>query len=234
MTDTPNVLLIGAGALGCAAARALAATRTVALTLVDDDVVELSNLQRQVLYDGGDIGEPKVEAAAARLRTEFGTAVTARNERAGASNAAALLAGADIVIDACDDPDTKFLLNRECVQARLPLIYGGVARTGGQWMLIEPGRSCCLACVFPPQGSESAQGCSAMGILAPVAGLVGTMQALMALSWLARPSRSRSGRLFLYELTRARLRYVDFPRSPGCDCRAAASDPCARSDRGLS
>jgi len=221
-TARPRIVLIGAGALGCAAARALAQSGAVDLTMVDDDVVEPSNLQRQVLYDGGDVGRLKVDAAAARLKANLGLTITTEAARIDAANAARVLAGADVVIDGCDDPDTKFLLNRVCVALGIPLVYGGVARTGGQWMLVRPGISCCLECVFPDTGDEIAQGCSALGILAPVAGFVGVMQAQSALAVALEPQRATAGRLFVYELTGARLRHVDFPARQGCTCRVAA------------
>jgi molybdopterin/thiamine biosynthesis adenylyltransferase len=217
------MLVVGAGALGCAAARTLAREPGVALTLVDDDRVELSNLQRQVLYRDDDIGRPKVEAACEALEREFDATVSGVASRFDATTGTALVAGADIVIDATDDPPTKFLINRLCVEASKPWIYAGVARTSGQWMLVVPGRSACLECVFPeiPGAAETAEGCSALGILAPVAGVVGSMQALVALAFAANPQRSRPGRLHVYELGGARSRAVDFPPRADCFCRAA-------------
>lgn len=221
---SPRILVVGAGALGCAAARTLAHERDLAVTLVDDDRVELSNLQRQVLYEDADVGSLKVEAAARRLARDFGAMVTAVAGRLDAATGPALVAGSDLVIDATDDPDTKFLIGRLSVEARVPYVYGGVVRTGGQWMLVVPGRSACLECVFPPAGHETAQGCSALGILAPVAGVVGSMQAITALAYLRRPDRSTPGRLHLYELTGARRsRHVDFPPQDSCFCRSAAT-----------
>jgi molybdopterin/thiamine biosynthesis adenylyltransferase len=156
------------------------------------------------------VGRAKVEAAAVRLQREYGAAITACRERLSAQNADRLVTGADLVLDGCDDPATKFLLNRTCLAHSVPLVYGGVARTGGQWMLIDPARSACLECVFPAAGSETAQGCSALGILAPVAGVVGTMQAMAALAFLEGSARARAGSLFVYELAGVRMRRIDF------------------------
>lgn len=240
-SDPANVLLVGAGALGCAAARTLASAaddgRRVSLTLVDADRVEASNLQRQVLYGNSDLGRLKVEAAAERLAAEFAVPVLPRALRVDAANAAELVAAHDIVLDGTDDPATKFLLNRVCVRAGVPLVHGGVVRTGGQWMLVEPGVSACLSCVFPETAPGGAEGCASLGILAPVAGVIGSMQALAALRRLFQPELSRPGRLFLYELGGRRFRYVDFPPSPDCCCRpgdlresesAAAAEPFLR------
>lgn len=222
-----RIVVVGAGALGCAAARTLAQEVSVdvsmEIVLVDDDLVELSNLQRQVLYDEGDLGARKVDAAAARLKRDFGTTVHAVAARFDAFCGPSLLVDAAVVIDGTDDPATKFLIARLAREAGLPSVYGGVARTGGQWMLTVPGVSACLECVFPERGEamETAAGCSALGILAPVAGVVGAMQALITIAFLKRPQRAIPGRLHMYELTGARSRHVDFPPSAECPCGAA-------------
>ena len=211
--------MVGAGALGCAAARTLAQTAGIAVTLVDPDHVELSNLQRQVLYVEADIGRLKVEAAAERLARDFSRPVTAIAARFDLETGPALLEGADLVIDATDDPDTKFLLGRLCCAAGLPYVYGGVVRTGGQWMLVEPGVSACLECLFPARGPENSEGCSALGVLAPVAGFVGCMQAFSALTFLLAPERAHPGRLHVYELGGARTRRLDIKPDDDCFCR---------------
>ncbi|HXC52700.1 MAG TPA: ThiF family adenylyltransferase [Candidatus Limnocylindrales bacterium] len=223
--ERPRVLVVGAGALGCAAARTLAQDGSVAITLVDFDDVELSNLQRQVLYNDEDLGRSKVAAAAARLAEEFGVTIETVHARFDDENGAALVAGADLVIDATDDPATKFLIARLSSASRAPSVYAGVARTGGQWMLVVPGKSACLECVFPKRAFESqnAEGCAALGILAPVAGFVGAMQAITALAFLHDPASVVAGRLHLYELTGARSRHIDFPIDDACGCRAARS-----------
>lgn len=218
--SAPRILVVGAGALGCAAARTLAQDRTVRIKLVDADRVELSNLQRQVLYTDADVGRLKVDAAAERLASDFGVRVETAALRLDAESGPMLVADADIVIDATDDPPTKFLIGRLCVEAAVPYVYGGVARTGGQWLLVDPGNSACLECVFPFAGAdESAAGCSALGILAPVAGVVGAMQALAALAFLRRPERATTGRLHVYELTGVRSRHVDFTPDASCFCQ---------------
>ncbi|MBI5504868.1 MAG: HesA/MoeB/ThiF family protein [Deltaproteobacteria bacterium] len=218
-----NVLLVGAGALGCAAARTLASSaarlaQNLRLTLVDPDRVEVSNLQRQVLYRDSDVGRPKVEAAAQILAADFGATVETARLRLDEASGPALVAAHDIVIDGTDDPRTKFLLSRLCVEAGVPLVHGGVVRIGGQWMLIEPRVSACLACVFPEAAPSGNEGCASLGILAPVAGVVGSMQAITALRRLFEPGRVRAGRMFIYQLGGVRMRHVDFPPSPDCFC----------------
>ena len=223
-----RVVVVGAGALGCATLRTLARDGRTDIVLVDFDDVELSNLQRQVLFTDGDCGRAKVEVAAARLKEEFGVTIETHGVRFDERNGAGLVAGADVVIDATDDPATKFLIARLSDEAGIASVYGGVVRTQGQWMLAVPGRSACLECVFPARDelSETAAGCAALGILAPVAGFVGAMQAITAITYLEDPDRAVAGRLHLYELTGARSRHIDFPVEETCRCRAARRDVC--------
>jgi len=221
-----SVLLIGVGALGCPAAAALTRAGVGTITLLDPDRVELSNLQRQPLFRDADIGRPKVEIAAARLR-DLGslTSVVARQERFE-DGMDGLVGDHDLVIDACDDPIAKLQLNAAAVRTRTPLIYGGVVRTSGQTMPVVPGTSACLECVFADDGRGDAGSCSEMGILAPVAGVIGALQALSALRILGG-DRSGAGRMVVYSLTGRRWRQIAFSRDelcPACGARPPVSD----------
>jgi molybdopterin/thiamine biosynthesis adenylyltransferase len=205
------------GALGCAASYALALAGIGRLTLVDDDRVERANLQRQILFDETALGERKVEAAASALAaTAPGCEVEARADRVRQDNADRYLEGCSVVIDSTDDPRAKYLLNRTATRGRRPLVYGGVARTGGMAMLVDPRRSACLQCAFPlsPQAEEDA-GCDRMGILATVAGVIGSLQAHLALRSLL-DDRSAAGILFVYDLRGPHWRKLEFARDPNC------------------
>ncbi len=219
-----HALVVGAGALGCAAAQTLAASGVGRLSLVDDDCVELSNLQRQVLFDRATIGRPKATAAAESLaRIAPSCEVAPWVERLAAGNVERFVGDHDVVVDASDDPETKYLLNRAAIRCRVPLVYGGVARTGGMALLVDPGRSACLACAFPAETAAADDGCDRLGILAPVAGLVGTLEADLALRALLG-DRSAAGILFVYELRGTRWRELRFARRPDCDaCVDAAT-----------
>ncbi|HET9062196.1 MAG TPA: ThiF family adenylyltransferase, partial [Candidatus Binatia bacterium] len=161
--ERASALVVGIGALGCQAAAALVSAGIGDLTLVDDDRVERSNLQRQVLFDDADIGRPKAIAAALALQAEaLASTITARTERVTPDNAADLVGNHDVTIDATDDPDSKYLLNRTAVEAGKPLVYGGVARTGGLTLAVRPGVSACLACAFPPQLARGDESCAAL------------------------------------------------------------------------
>jgi len=210
--------VVGLGALGCPASELLANAGIARLTLLDADRVESSNLQRQILFDERDLGRRKVEAAAERLVRGHGTKVEPLPERLTADNARALFEQHDFVLDCCDDPDTKFLMNATALATRTAYCYAGVIRLQGQAMVILPHDSACLACVFGAGASQlGVGGCSAQGILAPVAGVVGSLQALLALHYLDTPAEALGGRMYLYSLEGRRWHAIRFPRLDSCD-----------------
>jgi len=221
--ERSNALVVGVGALGCQVAQALVTAGIGALTLVDDDRVERSNLQRQILFNEGDIGRPKAVAAALVLRSCAPTSViVARTEKITAHNVIELVADHDVIIDATDDPESKYLLNRSAIETRTPFVYGGVARTGGLTLAVQPGRSACLACAFPPQPAHTSESCSALGILAPVAGVIGALQAHLAIR-LIENTAAVAGTLYAYETRGRRWRTIRFDRDPECStCSPAA------------
>jgi adenylyltransferase/sulfurtransferase len=200
----------------------LARSSLARLTLVDPDRIERSNLQRQVLFDAADVGRTKVDVAAERLATP-GLEIARLCTRLDAANAMDLIAAHDFVIDACDDPATKFSINSTAVRAGVPFSYGGVTRTSGLTMTVIPGATACLECVFPGRSTqaERADGCQDQGILAPVAGVIGSLQACHALAVLeakdaSTAGRVPAGRLFVYEIRSRRWRVIDAPRARGC------------------
>ncbi len=170
--------VIGVGGLGCPASMALSNVASL-LTLVDFDVVEPSNLHRQPWHHPSDVGRPKVDSAAHKLRSLFpALKVVGLSMKVTAQNVDALFELHDVVIDGTDSGDTKFLLNDAAVRARKPLVYGGVLRMSGQAMRIEPGGPC-LRCLFdgPPDGAPS---CAQAGVLGSMAGVIGGLQAELA------------------------------------------------------
>jgi len=225
--ESVSALVVGAGALGCQAAAALAALGVGKLTLVDDDRVERSNLQRQILFDGADIGRPKVVAAALALRSEAATStILAQVERLTPRNARTLLSSHDVAIDATDDPDSKYLINRTANETGRPFVYGGVARTTGLVMAVRPGHTACLACAFPPQLSHDDDSCAVLGILAPIAGVIGALQAHLAMRLLADPPAA-AGILYVYEARGRRWRTLQFDRDPNCSICSPANQHAA-------
>jgi adenylyltransferase/sulfurtransferase len=208
------------GGLGCPAVLALAQAGIRRLTIADPDVVDASNLHRQPWYRSSDIGTPKVEAAVRRVSAAFPSIqLRALSQRVDRSSAAALFGEHGAIIDGTDDVETKFLLSDMAVLHRVPLVYGGVLRVEGQAMLIGSGGPC-LRCLFEqPAGGDAVLSCAQAGVLGTVAGVVGAMQALLALSALAG-ERHRYGQLFRFDGWTLRERVISV--QPEADCPACA------------
>jgi molybdopterin-synthase adenylyltransferase len=218
-----RVLVVGLGGLGCPAALALAGAGVGTLGLVDPDVVEPANLPRQTLYDEGDLGRPKVEAAAARLlaaaphlRAEL------YRERVAADAAGRRLIEAfDVVIDGTDAIVTKFALSDAAIAAGRPLVHAGVLGFRAQLLTILPGRSACYRCIFedaPPP--EETPGCEAAGVLGPI--VAGTVQASEALRILQGAAPAFANRLLTLDVRTGRTRAVAVQVNPRCPvCHAA-------------
>ena len=215
-----RVLVVGAGGLGCPALLALA-PRVAEVGIVDDDVVELSNLNRQILHRTADLGRPKVDSASDALRARFPSlAVTPIRARVGADNARALFAGWDVVIDGTDSIESKFLINDFCVDSSVPLVHGGCVRYSGQVMTIVPG-SACYRCLFeapPPPGA--APSCSVAGILGAFAGVIGALQAAEALAILDGKPRL-AGQILVVDGRAGTRRTVRVKQRPGCEAHRA-------------
>jgi len=214
-------VIIGMGGLGCPAAVALAASGARRLTLVDGDVVEPSNLHRQPLYGPEDVGRRKVDVALERLRAAFPElAVEALCLRVGPGEVDTLLGEHALAIDGTDSVAAKFLLSDAVARTRTPLVSGGVVQWGGQAMRIDPGGAC-LRCLYgtPPREDEVPT-CARAGVLGSLAGVLGALQASLALGPPAPPGRST---LHVVDGRSLRLRTLTVPRVPGCPgCGAAA------------
>lgn len=220
--------IVGVGGLGAPAAAVLAASGATALTLIDDDVVEMSNLPRQPLYDTDDLGAPKVEAAARRLRAHHpDLTVTAIRARVDAGNARTLLAGHAVLLDGTDGLPGKAMLNDAAIALGIPLVHAGAVGLDGQLFTIVPGRTACLRCLFPELPDEDdLPTCQQSGILGPVVGAVGIAAAGEALRILRGEAPELSDRLAILDGTRVRWRTVALrpnPRCPACNAARARS-----------
>jgi molybdopterin/thiamine biosynthesis adenylyltransferase len=224
-----SVLVIGAGGLGGPALLVLGAAGVGRIVLVEDDVVETSNLNRQPLFREADVGARKAAAAAARLRAiRPGAALDVRDERFDAGNAVELVRAADVVLDGSDNFATKFLANDAALRARKPLVHGGVLRTTAQVLTIAPaGLGGCLRCLFegpPPDGSVPS--CAEAGVLGATASFAGALMGAEALRLLEGERGAYEGRLFTFEARTARGRLVLVRRRPGCPA-CAGTQPLA-------
>lgn len=214
---TNRVAIVGVGGLGAPAAAALATTGTP-LSLFDPDTVELSNLPRQPLYGHDDVGEPKVEAAARRLRArESDLAVVASHVAIEEDNASEFLSGHAAILDATDGMDVKVLLNEAAVALGIPLVHAGVLGLDGQLMTIVPGRSACLRCLFRELPDEDeVPSCQQAGILGPVVGAVGLAAAREASEIVAGRPAPLENRLAILDGTSLRWRHLALRRHLEC------------------
>jgi molybdopterin-synthase adenylyltransferase len=221
-----HALIVGLGGLGAPAAQFLAAAGVGRLTLCDPDRVDLTNLQRQILYSGADIGARKVDAGRARLAAinpDVGVAVLP--ERVGPGELARLVADADVVLDCTDSFATRHAINRACVQARKPLVSGAALRFDGQLSVfdVRDAASPCYHCLFGEDGELEETRCATMGVFAPLVGIVGSTQAAEALKLIAGVGTSLAGRLLLLDALTMQWREVRVPRDPACPvCGARA------------
>ena len=221
------MLIVGAGGLGCPAALYLAAAGIGRLTLADSDKVDLTNLQRQILYRTQSVGVHKVEAArSALLAINPEVNLVPVMQRIDASAAQALVAQADLVLDCSDNFATRHALNRACVRHRKPLVAGAAIRTDAQLMVFDLAKpdTPCYACLFPEDGEVEEVQCSVMGVLAPLTGVIGAMQAMEALKLLAGFGESLSGRMLMFDASGAEWRSVRVKKDPACPVCATPAD----------
>jgi molybdopterin-synthase adenylyltransferase len=226
MASEGKILIVGAGGLGIPAAWALARGGVKSLTLVDPDPVELSNLPRQFIFTDADIGRPKVEAAREHLVERFpGVSIDARAIALDESNAAALIGGHSFIIDATDSPSVKFLINDVCVRLGVPFVYAGVIGIRGQAMTVLPRRSACLRCLFEePPGDDEAASCRDAGIIGPVAGAIGEIEATEAIRCVTGRAPNLAGKILTYDAgSNPRVRIASVGARPGCACGAFAA-----------
>ena len=209
-----RVAIVGMGGVGAPAALYLAAAGVGTLRLIDDDAVALSNLQRQIIFAEADVGDPKVEAGAARLcALNAHVEVETAPERLTPDTAAWLLDGCDLALDGTDDFETRFATNAACVAAGVPLVSGALGRWSGQ-VGVFAGRPCyrCLVPEVPPD----AETCARVGVVGALAGVVGSMAALEAIKLITGAGDALTGRLLLYDGLAGTTRTVAVAANPAC------------------
>lgn len=219
-----RVLVIGAGGLGSPAALYLAASGVGQLVLVDDDVVDLTNLQRQIVHTTGRIGQPKVDSAkTALLQINPEIDIVGVRERLAGARLAELVSSATVVLDCSDNFATRHAVNHACVTAGVPLVAGAVIRFDGQLSVFDPrdAASPCYACLFPPGAGFEDAACSTMGVFAPLVGVIGAMQAAEALKLIAAIGVSLAGRLLMLDGKAMEWTSISVARDPACPVCAA-------------
>ena len=213
-----KVLIVGLGGLGSPAAMYLAVAGVGQLVLNDHDRVDLSNLQRQVIHGTENLGEPKTASARkalARLNPE--TRVVTLDRRLASEELGEAVAGVDLVLDCSDNFATRFAINAACVKAGKPLVSGAVIRFEGQLTVFTPGRgdSPCYNCLYPDRG-ELAESCARTGVIAPLPGIIGSLQAMEAVKLLVGVGDSLCGRLLLFDALTMEWHRMTFSKNPNC------------------
>jgi molybdopterin/thiamine biosynthesis adenylyltransferase len=218
-----HAVIVGLGGLGTPAAQFLAAAGIGRLTLCDADSVDLTNLQRQILYAGPDVGARKVDAARGRLAAiNPDVRLETIAARVGHDELRPLAADADVVLDCSDNFDTRQAVNRACVAAHTPLVSGAAIRFDGQLAVFDTRdpSSPCYHCLFGEGEALEETRCATMGVFAPLVGIVGSTQAAEALKLVAGVGTSLAGRLLLIDALAMQWRELTVPRDPECPvCR---------------
>ncbi len=214
-----HALVVGAGGLGSPVALYLASAGVGTVTIVDDDTVELTNLQRQIAHNLSRIGQPKVASAAQTMHAiNPEVRVHALQERAGAARLNVLVATADVVIDCSDNFATRHLVNAACVAHARPLVSGAAIGFDGQVSVYDTRDAAtpCYACLFPPDAVFEEVRCATMGVFAPLVGIIGSVQAVEALKLLAGVGTSLAGRLQMLDARTMEWTEIGVERASGC------------------
>jgi len=226
-----RVLVVGAGGLGSPAALYLAASGIGTLGVVDCDVVEVSNLQRQVLFDTQDVGRAKADAAREHLvALNPQISVVAHALELKAANVAELVHQYDVVVDGCDRVATRYLVNDACVIFAKPLVSAAIYRFEGQAMTYVPGRGPCYRCLFPDVGAGVTPSCAEAGVLGVLPGVLGAIQATEAIKIILGIGELLIGRLLTYDALAMRFGDFAFARRPDCAVCGDHPDICAPRD----
>jgi molybdopterin-synthase adenylyltransferase len=227
-----HVLLIGAGGIGCPAMQYLAAAGVGTISVVDDDNVALSNLQRQVLYSESDVGRPKVDAARAAVsRLNPDIAFHALNQRISADTPASMLDNVDAVIDGSDNFATRLIVNDLCFSARIPLISAAIGQFHGQigtftgWQDDAPCYRCFVGDAHDPDDCDD---CATQGVLGAMCGLMGSFAAMEAIRMITGFGETQTGKLHLFDGLKPGMRTITLPKDPEC-----SSCGCTRSSNAL-
>ncbi|HYM82871.1 MAG TPA: molybdopterin-synthase adenylyltransferase MoeB [Candidatus Dormibacteraeota bacterium] len=230
-----KVLLIGAGGLGSPAALYLAAAGVGTLGIVDFDVVDVSNLQRQILHTTDRVGERKVESARKSIQAlNPETKVVAHEEMLTTDNVERIIAGYDVILDGTDTFETRYALNDAAVAAGIPVVHASVFRFEGQLTVLKPFDGPCYRCLYPtPPPPELAPGCSVAGVLGVVPGIMGMLQANEVLKLLLGIGEPLVGRLLLFDALETSFTELRLKRDPACPVCSDAAVEARREGRAL-
>lgn len=213
-----TVLIVGMGGLGCPAAMYLSAAGVGHLIIADDDTVEITNLQRQIAHEQSNLGESKVSSAEATLKgLNPDVRITQIKNRLEGDLLEQAIVSADVVVDASDNFNTRFAVNQSCLKNKKPLVSGAAIRMEGQIAVFDSGNpeSPCYQCLYSECGDDDAS-CSQNGVMAPLVGIIGSVQAMETIKLITGIGNSLVGRLLLLDATAMQWREMKLPRDPSC------------------
>ena len=213
-----TVLIVGMGGLGCPAAMYLSAAGVGHLIIADDDTVEITNLQRQIAHEQSNLGESKVSSAETTLKgLNPDVRITQINNRLEGDLLEQVVVSADVVVDASDNFNTRFAVNQSCLKNKKPLVSGAAIRMEGQIAVFDSGNpeSPCYQCLYSECGDDDAS-CSQNGVMAPLVGIIGSVQAMETIKLITGIGNSLVGRLLLLDATAMQWREMKLPRDPSC------------------
>lgn len=212
-----KVLIVGMGGLGSPVALYLAAAGVGTLGIIDPDVVELSNLQRQIIHNFNDLRRPKVQSAKEKInRLNADIKVNTYQQSLTAASAQIIVPHYHLVIDATDNFTTRHTINNICLQLKIPFIYGGVLAMQGQVMSFIPGAGPCFSCIFPDSPPDKAPSTSTVGILGAVPGVIGALQVAEAIKLLLKIGQPLAGQLLTIDLLTMITDKIDVKQNPKC------------------
>jgi adenylyltransferase/sulfurtransferase len=213
-----KVTIVGLGGLGSVSALYLALAGVGTLTLVDQDTVEINNLHRQVLYSLADLRYPKVEAAERRIKQiNPEVTITAVAENVRAENVGSILAGSSCVVDGLDNMQTRYLINKYCVEGRVPLVFGGAIGMEGNVAVLQSPETPCLECVLPGLDDTNLLTCDTRGVLGATTGIVGAIQAMEVVKVLADIEPQSKGKLMIFDFAQSEFRTIPLKIRPDCN-----------------
>ncbi len=227
-----KVAVVGLGGLGSVSSLYLALAGVGKLTLIDQDTVEMNNLHRQVLYSLEDIRYPKVEAAARRISTvNPEIEINPIPENLEPENVSSILNGADCVVDGLDNMETRYLINRFCVETKIPFVFGGAIGMEGNVALFKSPETACLECVLPGLKDADLPTCDTRGVLGATTGIVGAIQAMETVKTLAGIEPETKGKLLIFDFAQSEYRTVGLSIRPDCEIcqvRRVSAPPFSR------
>jgi len=213
-----SVLIVGMGGLGCPAAMYLAAAGIGHLIIADDDIVELTNLQRQIAHSQSDLGTAKVDSVQQTLKgLNPDLKITAVQQRLSGNDLERVVSSADIVVDACDNFTSRFAINRACISHGKPLVSGAAIRMEGQVAVFDSSNpeSPCYQCLYT-EGDDDDSSCSTNGVMAPLVGIIGSVQAMEVIKVIVHIGQPLRGRLLLLDAMTMQWREMKLPRDSEC------------------